>query len=118
MRDEDIATRVADRLYELREARGLSLRALAKRSGVTTEMASRAERGIKPPGIQTLLKLCDGLGVELSTFFSFDRRAVTRRGDVNRIARALQLLSPKDRRRAVEGFEIILRAAVTGSGRS
>ncbi len=72
MRNEDIGAKVAKRLRELREAQGLSLRALARRANVTAEMVSRAEKNAKTPSVQTLASLCEGLEMPLSEFFQFD----------------------------------------------
>jgi transcriptional regulator with XRE-family HTH domain len=69
MRNEDMGAWVATRLRELREAQGLSLRGLARRAGVTTEMVSRAEKNSKTPSVNTLARLCQGLGVSLAEFF-------------------------------------------------
>lgn len=113
MREEhDIALKVAQRLRELRAAKSLSLRQLALRSGVTPEMASRAERGLRSPRIETLAKLCNGLGVDLPAFFAFDR---TPRRDLNRglerLHRALAQLVPAARPRAISALEEVISAA-------
>ncbi len=55
-----------ERLRQLREARGLSMRQLAERSGVDVGVISRVERGqYKPPKIGTIEKLARAL--ELGT---------------------------------------------------
>ena len=112
MRDEDIALRVAQRLRQLRVARAMSLRELARNAGVTPEMASRAERGVRIPAVQTLAKLCHGLGIELSGFFDFDRTQSKRVDDValRRLTSALGAMPAGARRRAIGVFEEILAA--------
>jgi transcriptional regulator with XRE-family HTH domain len=61
--------RIADRVRELRAARGLSLDALAGRSGVSRSMISLVERGESSPTALVLEKLAAGLGVTLASLF-------------------------------------------------
>src|SRR6476661_5506817 len=61
--------RIADRVRELRAARGLSLDGLATKSGVSRSMISVIERGESSPTAVVLEKLSVGLGVPLATLF-------------------------------------------------
>lgn len=61
---------VGSRLRELREARGLSQRELAKRAGVTNAMISLIETNKVSPTIASLRKVLDGLPVSMIEFFS------------------------------------------------
>lgn len=61
--------RIADRVRELRARRGLSLDALAGRSGVSRSMISLVERGESSPTAVVLEKLAAGLGVALASLF-------------------------------------------------
>ncbi|RQO80893.1 helix-turn-helix domain-containing protein [Acidovorax sp. FJL06] len=65
----DIHHRIAQRLRELRSARGYSLDALAERSGVSRSNISLIERGESSPTAAVLDKLAIGLGVALASFF-------------------------------------------------
>ncbi|RYF27031.1 MAG: XRE family transcriptional regulator [Comamonadaceae bacterium] len=65
----DINTRIAQRLRELRDARGYSLEALAERSGVSRSNISLIERGRSSPTAVVLDKLAIGLSVALASFF-------------------------------------------------
>jgi len=65
----DLNQRIAGRVRELRGARGLSLEALAKRSGVSRSMISLVERGESSPTAAVLEKLATGLGVLLAALF-------------------------------------------------
>jgi transcriptional regulator with XRE-family HTH domain len=61
--------RIAARVRQLRAAAGLTLDALAGRSGVSRSMISLVERGeSSPPGV-LLEKLAAGLGVVLASLF-------------------------------------------------
>jgi transcriptional regulator with XRE-family HTH domain len=65
----DFTLRIANRLRELRDERGLSIEALAQRSGVSRAMISRIERGESSPTAVVLNKLSIGLGVLLPALF-------------------------------------------------
>jgi transcriptional regulator with XRE-family HTH domain len=65
----DLNQRIAERVRELRAARGLSLEALAGRSGVSRSMISLIERGESSPTAVVLERLAAGLGVMLASLF-------------------------------------------------
>lgn len=65
----DVNTRIAQRVRQLRDARGYSLDALAERSGVSRSNISLIERGQSSPTAVVLDKLATGLGVALASFF-------------------------------------------------
>jgi transcriptional regulator with XRE-family HTH domain len=58
----------AERLRELRRARGQSQPALAERSGVAVSTIRQFEGGRREPTYGTLVKLAAGLGVSLAAF--------------------------------------------------
>jgi transcriptional regulator with XRE-family HTH domain len=60
---------VAESLRRLREARGISMRALATSSGLSANALSMIERGKTSPSVSTLHKLADALGVSITAFF-------------------------------------------------
>lgn len=69
----------------LREARGLSLRDLAERSGVSAPMLSQVERGDTSPSIAVATKIAGGLGLSLSQLLRLDEgRFVAVRKKANR----------------------------------
>lgn len=68
MRD-DINARIAAQARALRTERGLSLEALATRSGVSRSMLSLIERGEASPTAVILDRLATGLGVPLAQLF-------------------------------------------------
>lgn len=65
----DVNQRIAERVRELRAGQGLSLDALASRSGVSRSMISLIERGESSPTAMVLEKLAGGLGVTLASLF-------------------------------------------------
>ncbi len=82
----DLNQRIAERVRELRAAKGLSLDALAARSGVSRSMISLIERGESSPTAVVLERLATGLGVMLASLFDAQvpqapANPVARRGD-------------------------------------
>jgi transcriptional regulator with XRE-family HTH domain len=65
----ELNQRIADRVRDLRAAQGLSLDALAAKSGVSRSMISLIERGESSPTAVVLEKLAAGLGVMLAALF-------------------------------------------------
>lgn len=65
----DLNHRIAARVRGLRAERGLSLDALAGKSGVSRSMISVIERGESSPTAVVLEKLAVGLGVALASLF-------------------------------------------------
>jgi len=66
---EAASVNVATSLRELREARGISMRTLATKSGLSANALSMIERGKTSPSVSTLYKLADALGVSITAFF-------------------------------------------------
>jgi transcriptional regulator with XRE-family HTH domain len=60
---------VGHRLRILREERGISMRALARRSGLSANALSMIERGLTSPSVSTLNKLAVALEVPITAFF-------------------------------------------------
>lgn len=73
---------------KLRQKSGLTLQALGERCGVSTSTLSKIENGRLSPTYETLLRLADGLQVEVAELFNAGigvasasgRRSATRRG--------------------------------------
>jgi transcriptional regulator with XRE-family HTH domain len=71
MKDErtSLNDRIAQRVRDLRSARGLSLDALAAHCGISRSMISLIERGESSPTAVLLEKLATGLSVPLASLF-------------------------------------------------
>lgn len=65
----DITQRIGRRLHELRSSAGLSLDALAQKSGVSRSNISLIERGQSSPTAVVLDKLSSALGVSVASLF-------------------------------------------------
>lgn len=60
---------VGARLRQLRDERDVSMRALARRSGLSANALSMIERGLTSPSVSTLIKLANALQVPITAFF-------------------------------------------------
>jgi transcriptional regulator with XRE-family HTH domain len=60
---------VGGRLRELRQGIGVSMRALARMSGLSANALSMIERGRTSPSVSTLYKLATAMGVPITAFF-------------------------------------------------
>lgn len=60
---------VGGRLRALRDERGVSMRALARRSGLSANALSMIERGLTSPSVSTLSKLANAMEVPITAFF-------------------------------------------------
>lgn len=60
---------VGGRIRELREARNLSIRALARKSGISANALSMIERGRSSPSVSTLYKLSGAIEVPITCLF-------------------------------------------------
>jgi len=72
----EITTRLASRLKEERAAKGLSLDALAKLSGVSRSMLSQIERGESSPTVASLWNLTRALNVDFSSLLDQENEPV------------------------------------------
>lgn len=66
---EAVSMDVGQRLRILREERGISMRALARTSGLSANALSMIERGLTSPSVSTLNKLASALEVPITAFF-------------------------------------------------
>ncbi len=67
---EKVTELIIKRISELCEERNLSLNALARASGLPhSTVKNIIYNASKNPGIVTIFKICDGLGVSLIEFF-------------------------------------------------
>jgi transcriptional regulator with XRE-family HTH domain len=72
---EIVSTDIGRRLRMLREERQISMRALARASGLSANALSMIERGLTSPSVSTLSKLANALEIPITALF---RRETTR----------------------------------------
>ena len=69
MDNEALSMDVGARLRDLRQGIGLSMRALARESGLSANALSMIERSRTSPSVSTLYKLATAMGVPITAFF-------------------------------------------------
>ena len=67
-----VSVNVGSRLAALRQERNLSIRALARASGLSANALSMIERGRTSPSVSTLYRLAEALQVPVTAFFRLD----------------------------------------------
>lgn len=70
--DDNRMLDVGGRLRELRHERGMSMRALARASGLSTNALSMIERGRTSPSVSTLYKISEALRLPITAFFRIE----------------------------------------------
>lgn len=106
---DNLTERVAQAVKDRREHLGLTLRALATESGVSSSMISDIERGAKSPTISTLSALAQALDVTISAIVDGAKPAVRR----IQVIRASERAEVVDRKSGAKRDSF--RPAMTGS---
>lgn len=70
-----VCSRVAILLREEREKRGLSMNLVATRAGLSQQMVSYVERGMRNPTLDTLLRIANALELDLSKVIAIATKA-------------------------------------------
>lgn len=65
-----VYARLAARLRAERERQGLSMLAVSERAGLSQQMVSYLERGIRNPSLDTLIRVCGALGLDAGAILS------------------------------------------------
>jgi transcriptional regulator with XRE-family HTH domain len=111
--------RLGARIRALREARRLSLRALADAAGVSESFLSQVERGVANPSVASLRRVAEALGESVGALFEGPAAAgyVVREGDRRRLVHPQRqwedvLLTPSGARR----LQVILSVIEAGGG--
>jgi len=73
-----IADQVAAILKSERERLGLSMNVVAERAGLSQPMVSLVERRLRQPTLDTLLRICIALEVDLADLIQRAQRAASR----------------------------------------
>ncbi len=86
---EALSVNISNRLREIREERGLSIRALGRLSGLSANALSVIERGKSSPSVSTLYKIASALEIPIVTFFEQNPKerdiVLTKAGERSRI---------------------------------
>ena len=71
---ETIASRVAELLKKERQQRQLSMSAVAERAGLSQQMVSYVERGLRNPTLDTLLRMTAAMKLDLAEVLAAAQR--------------------------------------------
>jgi transcriptional regulator with XRE-family HTH domain len=75
-----VAARIVYALRRERERRGLSMNTVAARAGLSQQMVSYVERGMRNPTLDTLLRLAAAMEVDLAELIAEAQRKPRRPG--------------------------------------
>ena len=107
------------KVRELREARGLSLKALADKAEVSESFVSQVERGVANPSVASLRRLAEALDASVGSLFQGPKTAgrVVRSNERGRLTHPTRkwedfLITPRDARR----LQVILSMIEPGEG--
>jgi len=74
-----VSVQVIRLLRAERQRRGLTKYVVAARCGLAQQTISYIERGLRQPSFETILRLADGIGVDLADFIKLARPKATRK---------------------------------------
>lgn len=89
-----IIKNISSRIDLLRAEQNLSMRDLAKNSGISKSQLSDIILGNKIPNVYTLYLICTALGISLPDFFDFDDNVIVLRGKEAFLIKIYRELSP------------------------
>lgn len=95
-----IEKQIAERIRQIRKAKGMTLEQLGKKIGISRGMISRLETNQSSPPIATLAKIAQGLEVPIGLFFEQNGSTTEQKYAVTRKSRRKQVV----RRRSDIGF--------------
>lgn len=102
MLDEEYIT---NRIKELCDKRRMSMYALSKKTGISQSSLSNLMKRGSTPTFYTLDKICDGLGITLSQFFSKDIEKLELSAEQRKVLETWETLTDKEK----EAVEIYVR---------
>jgi|ERR1043166_8842481 transcriptional regulator with XRE-family HTH domain len=74
-----VCAQVITLLREERQKRKISKYAVAQRAGVSQQMIGYVERGLRQPSLEIVLRIADGLGLDLADVITRAQRIVSER---------------------------------------
>jgi len=86
---------IAKRIIELRKLKGYSTNKLAIISGLSQGFVRQIELGEKQPTVDSLRKICNGLGISLSDFFYDETAEIPL--DIKQLIMVAKTLTPAQR---------------------
>ena len=88
---------IINRIKELCDKKQMSMYALSKKTGISQSSLSNLMKRGSTPTFYTLDKICDGLGITLSQFFSKDIRKLELSEEQRKVLETWQSLTDKEK---------------------
>jgi transcriptional regulator with XRE-family HTH domain len=102
---------LGERLRAARTRRGMTLREVARRLGISPSLVSQIETGKVQPSVKTLYALTTELAVSLDAMFSLDESSATGTEPVSQGAGTVAVLAPPEAATAVRPAVRVQRAS-------
>jgi len=87
-----IEKQIADSMRKIRKSKGMTLKQLGQKIGISPGMLSRLENNQSSPPIATLAKIAQGLDVPISVFFEENEKTTDHKYIVTRSSRRRQVI--------------------------
>lgn len=88
---------ITNRIRELCDKKQMSMYALSNKTGISQSSLSNLMKRGSTPTFYTLDKICDGLGITLSQFFSKDMEKLELSSEQKRVLETWESLSDKEK---------------------
>ncbi len=88
---------ITNRIRELCDKKQMSMYALSNKTGISQSSLSNLMKRGSTPTFYTLDKICDGLGITLSQFFSEDMEKLELSSEQKRVLETWESLSDKEK---------------------
>ena len=88
---------ITNRIRELCDKKQMSMYALSNKTGISQSSLSNLMKRGSTPTFYTLDKICDGLGITLSQFFSGDMEKLELSSEQKRVLETWESLSDKEK---------------------
>ncbi len=88
---------ITNRIKELCDKRQMSMYALSKKTGISQSSLSNLMKRGSTPTFYTLDKICDGLGITLSQFFSKDIGKLELSAEQRKVLETWESLTDKEK---------------------
>lgn len=88
---------IVNRIKELCDKRHMTMYALSKKTGISQSSLSNLMKRGSTPTVYTLDRICDGLGITLSQFFSGDKEKLGLSPEQSRVLETWESLTDKEK---------------------
>lgn len=98
---DDIGVLLGKRIRSLRTTRKWTQQELGERADINYKFLGEIERGLQNPSFQILVKIADGLDIELPELFRLEQEITDRKYVLNRIGGIIESLDDENLRQVL-----------------